>query len=284
VNDTKIPYADDASYLALPVWQTWSIDLTSAGANIESVSSLAIGIDGNGAAGTLYFDDIRLSPLREPEAETPNILGDVTDGLVGYYPLDEGTGNSAADMSGNGHDGTLPDSGALWIPWGAINGAIHIDGTNGSDIKLGTWDPTEGTGQLSVAMWIKWSGTGNENQGLLSKREGGWTMDNMLFGFRVTQSDAGIRLHHASAMVAVAGALTPVVGQWAHVAATFDGTTGWLYLNGVEIGSGPFSLGNNPAAEMRIASYNNDSPTYNGDIDEVRIYNRALTPAELSGN
>jgi len=284
INDVKIPYADDASYLALPVWQTWSIDLTGAGADIENVRSLAIGVDGNGAAGTLYFDDIRLYPLREPEAETPNILGDVTDGLVGYYPLDEGTGNTAADMSGNGHDGTLPDSGALWIPWGAINGAIHIDGSNGSDIKLGAWDPTEGTGQLSVAMWIKWSGTGNQNQGLLSKREGGWSADNMLFGVRITQSDAGIRLHHAGALVAVAGALTPVVGQWAHVAATFDGTTGRLYVNGVEVGSGPFSLGNNPAAEMRIGSYNSDSPAYNGDIDEVRIYNRALTPAELGGN
>jgi len=187
-------------------------------------------------------------------------------------------------MSGNGHDGTLPDSGALWIPWGAINGAIHIDGANGSDIKLGTWDPTEGTGQLSVAMWVKWAGTGDQNQGLLSKREGGWSVDSMLFGFRITQSDAGIRLHHAGAMVAVAGALTPVVGQWAHVAATFDGTTARLYVNGVEVGSGPFSLGNNPAAEMRIGSYNNDSPTYNGDIDEVRMYNRALTPAELTGN
>jgi len=284
INNTKIPYPEDASYLALPTWQTWSIDLKAVGANLEGVNSLGIGVDGNGAAGTLYFDDIRLYPARESEPEIPNILGDVIDGLVGYYPLDEGSGNTAADLSGNGHDGTLPDSGASWIPWGAINGAIHIDGSNGSDIKLGTWDPTEGTGQLSVAMWIKWSGSGNQNQGLLSKRAGGWSVDNMLFGLRITQSDAGIRLHHAGTMVAVAGALTPVVGQWAHVAATFDGTTGRLYLNGAEIGSGPFSLGNDPAAEMRIGSYNNDSPCYNGDIDEIRIYNRALTPEELSGN
>jgi hypothetical protein len=284
INNTKIPYDEDASYLALPTWQSWSIDLTSVGADLSNVHSLAIGVDGNGAAGTLYFDDIRVYPARESEAETPNILGDVTDGLVAYYPLDEGTGTIAADLSGNAHDGTLPDGGTSWIPWGAINGAINIDGSNGSDIKLGSWDPSEGTGQLSVAMWIKWSGTGNQNQGLLSKRAGGWSVDNMLFGLRVTQSDAGIRLHHAGTMVAVAGALTPVVGQWAHVAATFDGTTGRLYVNGVEIGSGPFSLGNDPAAEMRIGSYNNDSPCYNGDIDEVRLYNRALTPAELSSN
>jgi hypothetical protein len=165
-----------------------------------------------------------------------------------------------------------------------MNGGIHIDGTNGSDIKLGTWDPTEGTGQLSVAMWIKWAGTGNQNQGLISKRDGGWSADNMLFGFRVTLSDAGIRLHRAGSTAAVGNVLTPYIMEWAHVAATFDGTTARLYLNGDEIGSGPFSLGNKPTAEMRIGSYNNDSPTYSGDIDEVRIYNRALTQADLAGN
>ncbi|MHC4508962.1 MAG: LamG-like jellyroll fold domain-containing protein, partial [Planctomycetota bacterium] len=193
VNGVKVPYDGDASNLAIPVWQTWNIDLKAVGANLQGVSSLAIGIDGNAAAGTLYFDDIRLHPLREPEAT--GILVGITDGLVGYYPLDEGTGNTAHDMSGNGHDGTLPDSGAIWIPSGVINGGINIDGTNGSDIKLGTWDPADGTGQLSLALWIKWAVRGNQNQGLISKRDGGWSADNMLFGFRVTLSDAGIRLH-----------------------------------------------------------------------------------------
>jgi len=85
-------------------------------------------------------------------------------------------------------------------------------------------------------------------------------------------------------MVAVGNALTPYIMEWVHVAATFDGTTARLYINGEEIGSGAFSFGNNPTAEMRIGSYNNDSPTYNGDIDEVRIYNRALTPVDLAVN
>jgi hypothetical protein len=63
INGSKIPYDGAASNLAIPEWQLWNIDLTSSGLNLQSVSSLAIGIDGFGAIGTLYFDDIGLYAL-----------------------------------------------------------------------------------------------------------------------------------------------------------------------------------------------------------------------------
>ncbi len=63
INGVKIPYDSAAGNLAISAWQLWNIDLTSSGLNLQSVSSLAIGIDGNGASGTLYFDDIRLYAL-----------------------------------------------------------------------------------------------------------------------------------------------------------------------------------------------------------------------------
>ena len=60
INGTKIPYDGNAGNIRLAAWQAWSIDLASTGLNLQSVSSLAIGIDGVGAGGTLYFDDIGL--------------------------------------------------------------------------------------------------------------------------------------------------------------------------------------------------------------------------------
>ncbi len=63
INGSKIPYDGAAGNIAIPGWQLWNIDLTSSGLNLQSVSSLAIGIDGNGAIGTLYFDDIGLYAL-----------------------------------------------------------------------------------------------------------------------------------------------------------------------------------------------------------------------------
>ena len=60
INGTKVPYGGAAGNLALEAWQDWSIDLASLGLNLKTIRSLAVGLDGSGAQGTLYFDDIRL--------------------------------------------------------------------------------------------------------------------------------------------------------------------------------------------------------------------------------
>ncbi|MHC4488601.1 MAG: LamG-like jellyroll fold domain-containing protein [Planctomycetota bacterium] len=60
VNGTKVAYDGQAGNLVLPSWQVWNIDLASIGTNLQNVTKLAIGVEGNGASGTLYFDDIAL--------------------------------------------------------------------------------------------------------------------------------------------------------------------------------------------------------------------------------
>jgi hypothetical protein len=290
---SAVVYHPDLDATQAETWTEWNIDLSQfadQGVNLANVEKLYIGLGDRdnpqpGSSGKMYFDDIRLHALREPEPGFIDGLADITDGLVGYYSLDEGTGNTAVDLSGNGHDAILPDVGVTWIPSGFMDGGINIDGTKGSDIKLGTWDPTEGTGQLSLAFWINWAQSGNANQGLISKRTA-WNADGMLFDLRLQNVDNSFRLLSVGGGIVSTDAdvLAPFIGQWVHVAATFDGTTATLYLNGQEVGSGAFSLANGTTAEMRLGSYNSNSPTFNGDMDEVRIYNRALTQAELVGN
>jgi hypothetical protein len=63
VNGVKVGYPGGAAEIAKAEWQQWSIDLASVGVNLQSVTTLALGIDGNGAGGTLYVDDIRLYRL-----------------------------------------------------------------------------------------------------------------------------------------------------------------------------------------------------------------------------
>ncbi|MHC4174324.1 MAG: discoidin domain-containing protein, partial [Planctomycetota bacterium] len=60
VNGSKVVYGGDAGDIAKPEWNQWSIDLASLSVNLQNVTKLAIGVDGNGASGTLLFDDIRL--------------------------------------------------------------------------------------------------------------------------------------------------------------------------------------------------------------------------------
>ncbi|UCC99022.1 MAG: discoidin domain-containing protein [Phycisphaerales bacterium] len=65
INGTKVPYPGDVADLAQSQWKQWNVELGSLGLDLQSVTRLTIGVDGNGAAGTLYVDDIvlyRLAP------------------------------------------------------------------------------------------------------------------------------------------------------------------------------------------------------------------------------
>ena len=60
INNTKIAYSDDAADITNPAWQVWNIDLSATGATVNHVTELTIGIEGAGAQGVVYVDDIRL--------------------------------------------------------------------------------------------------------------------------------------------------------------------------------------------------------------------------------
>jgi hypothetical protein len=63
LNDYKVVYGGDTAAMAKLRWQQWNIDLASVGVNLKNITKLSIGVDGNGAKGTLYFDDIQLYRL-----------------------------------------------------------------------------------------------------------------------------------------------------------------------------------------------------------------------------
>ncbi len=214
---------------------------------------------------------------------------DIRTGLVGYYSLNEGAGTIAHDLSGKGHDGTLY-SGVTWIAQGYQGGGVNDNGTTDSRIQLGTWNPAEGTGQLSLAMWIRWAGGGGTYQGLLGKRNT-WPGTTM-FQFQVRPENGGtFRLETGSyQIVSPNNTLNPLVRTWVHVAATFDGTTARLYLNGKEVKSGAFaftmagtgSLMGIGSVTGGGAGYDGNGQTFLGDMDEVGIFNRALSAEEVT--
>jgi hypothetical protein len=231
--------------------------------------------------------------LAEDDIITTTVPGPM--GLLdAYYPLDEGTDTTTADASGNNFNGTF-EGGVTWITPGLVgNSAINVDGTPGTRISLTSWNPAGLTGQLTLSAWIRWSGvqTDSYSQGLISKR-GGWDAETVYFMFEITgYGDNMLALRQygdANTDVASAGGvLVPFIGKWAHVAVTFDGVTARIYLNGEEIASGPFFFGGGSDATITIGNTNSpeawlDCPeTFSGDMDEVRIYSRALTAGEIA--
>ncbi|MBN1506972.1 MAG: hypothetical protein JW955_09005 [Sedimentisphaerales bacterium] len=212
--------------------------------------------------------------------------GTVTAKLVAYYPLSEGAGTTTADVSGNGHDGTIQGK-PTWVdgPPG-FGKALSYNGQNPAAgwVNCGTWNPSAGTGQLSVTFWAKWAGpVGPDNwQGLVGKRND-WdsTGAGQMWEFEISATNNTISFFRGDSYPDCGGRVL-VTGEWSHVAATFDGTTMVFYVDGQETGRGDFSFGPTTDATITIGCDNSSgSNCFNGVLDEVRIYDSVLPATEV---
>ncbi len=202
-------------------------------------------------------------------------------GLVAQYKLE----GNVLDSSGNGHDGTLggdPNFPAKYVagPAGFGQGML-FDGTGGhQNVELGTFNPSAATGHLTVALWAKWDGPSDQWQGLIGKRDA-WALDDMMWHLEVNRDAGTIGFARYDSYPSSGGAKLPI-GTWAHVAVTFDGTTARFYLNGVETGNGGFSFGLDKDAAVHFGSDDpNGGNAFNGALDDVRLYDKALSAAEV---
>jgi len=207
--------------------------------------------------------------------------------LIGYWPFEEGQGTETSDITGNGNDGTL-NGNVEWVP-GYLGGGVRFD-TAGERIVVGPLDPSAGTNAMTLAAWIFWEGQGHsiEHQGIIGKRLG-WTTTgdtikwfweatpaNALL-FRADYSGGGTGLWWGNTY------LEPYANEWTHVALTWDNGTAVQYINGEEVSTGNVtfreSANATPVTIGCVDSTNNE--TFVGTIDEARIYNHALTQAEI---
>jgi hypothetical protein len=205
----------------------------------------------------------------------------VTDNLVGYWRLDEGGGTTTLDAAGP-HPGTL--NGPAWTA-GRVGQAVRFDGAD-DFIDLGSLDVAGSA--LTIAAWIRPDGFPIDDGRIVSKSVGPAEQDH--YFMLSTVSSGGYRLRFrlkaggsTTTLVASSGVLS--VGQWAYAAAVYNGSAMILYLNGAEVGrvaktgtiatnaSVPVAIGRNPQAYG----------AFQGAIDEVRLYQRALTVADIQG-
>jgi len=167
LNGAKVIYDGDAANITRGLWKQWNIDLASFGAGVQNVTTLSIGIDGNGASGTLYFDDIGLHPSApEPPLEIwieAEAAASITSPMKIYNdPLASGgqyigTDDGIGDESGN----PPPDGIATYnftVQGGTYKILLLVSITGGSNsfwvrIPGATYSPgTHGSG------WIRFNG------------------------------------------------------------------------------------------------------------------------------
>ena len=260
----------DAQATCTNQWTEWRIALADfTGVNMGSVKKMVIGVGKRNQTpafglGKIFIDDIQFGRPILPV------------GLVAQYAFE----NNADDSSGNGHNGTAVGS-PTYVNGPAGKGmAIQFTGAGGQYVDLGTFNPSAMSGKLSVCLWANWKGATGQYQGLIAKRNY-WAADQMMWQIEANNA-AGALTFSRTDVYPASGNPILAVGEWAHVAVTFDKTTARFYVNGTMTGQGAFSFGSNREAPVHVGSSDaNGGNPFNGAIDEVRLYDVVLTDAEV---
>jgi hypothetical protein len=271
INGVKVPYSGDAANLAVESWQPWDIDLTTVGVNLATVTSLAIGIDGNAAAGTLYVDDIRLYPYSQ-QSITP--IDPVTAGLVAYWKFDDGAGNTAIDSVGNAHPGTIGGT-ANWVA-GQVDGALDFDGSS-NYVDIGGDMPII-SGTFSLAMWIYARDIPTPDSRMPLSND---TWADRAIHVHIWPETAVFRIDTKNG-TDISSNTVLQADQWYHVAGTLDAAgESKIYINGVLDNSATGNGREYIIGPANIGAYQESSRFFNGLIDDVRIYSRILSETEI---
>jgi concanavalin A-like lectin/glucanase superfamily protein/Big-like domain-containing protein len=199
-------------------------------------------------------------------------------GLVAAYGFEETGGTAVTDSSGKGMAGTI--SGAMSVTGGKFGRALSFDGVNDL-VTVPDANPLDLTPGMTLEAWVKPATVSDWRTVLLKERPG------QLAYALYAASDNGRPMTEiaAAAQREARGPSALPAGSWSHVAATYDGTTLKLYVNGTQVATGTTSgsLFNSTGA-LRIGGNTIWGEWFSGLIDEVRVYERALTAAEIAAD
>lgn len=219
--------------------------------------------------------------------------------LIGWWKFDENTGVTAADSSDNSNTGTLtimPGGTALptWVR-GKHNRALDFNGVSDRHRVVCVDDGSLDVTVYTIAAWIKWDGvTGDDRQYIYGNYK-----DTNRFphnGVVITmENDSRFRLFHKDNITLLVNAYrlfsaqTIPTGTWVHVVATMDAArNAAIYVNGKLSSTGVADQDAEFSNAVPVIGANFDNwltpgtiDRFNGAIDDVRVYNRALSAAEV---
>ena len=197
-------------------------------------------------------------------------------GLVAGFSFNEGLGIVAFDASGTGNDGSI--TGAAWDSNGKYGGALFFDGVD-DWVTVSDSPSLDLTNGMTISAWVSPITLSGWDTVVIKERP--FHIAYALYGNTGGNMPSGeIRL---TSNHVVLGDSQVSIGSWTHLGATFDGSALKLYVNGalvrtvsvsgtIFVSDDPFRIGGNSIWSDEF---------FHGLIDEVRIYNRALTPTEI---
>jgi len=203
-----------------------------------------------------------------------------TGRLVAHWKFDDGTGNIAADSSGNGHNGTLLGD-TSWVD-GIVGGALAFDG-DGDYVDIGKDPSFDITQQITISAWIKVNAFDREWQAIVAKGDRAWRLQRNWGESTLEFACSGLVVPGTN-WGQIYGTTDVNDGHWHHVAGVYDEEKLYLYIDGsldasaeapgkIRVNDEPVYIGENSQTPNRF---------WNGLIDDVRIYSYALSAEEIS--
>ena len=213
-------------------------------------------------------DDFRIYNYALNSTEIADLAG-----MIAHYVFD-----SDADDS-SGHNNDIVATGSPEYSVGRIDQSIVLDGV---DDYLTLPTDIANYDDITIATWVRWNG-GNDWQRIFDFGNNTTeylymtpltNRDTLCFGITITSNGSGIQLLES----------TPLpTGEWVHVAVTLNGDIGTMYVNGSVVDSETITL--NPTDFNPLYNYIGESqwndPLFDGQIDDFRIYNYALSSTEI---
>jgi hypothetical protein len=279
INSTKVTYSGDAGNIQRHRWNQWNIDLASISGGVKAVKTLTLGV--SGGAGILLVDDLLLYESA-PVIATPVDPG--TANLIAYYAMS----NNVKDSSGKGNDGTIVGAPTYAAGLSASNTALKLNGT-ADCVDLGKKDVFNPTGSFSIALWANIGAWGTAWDHVMIGNRG---EDNVGWQLRRYSSASFCFTTRGVGNDDMASKITPPQNEWIHFACVYDdaANTKTIYINGVldsvvttTAGAHIAATTHNTYIGARALAANTGPDTatfFTGMLDEIRIFNRALTAGE----
>ncbi|MEN8131625.1 MAG: LamG-like jellyroll fold domain-containing protein [Pseudomonadota bacterium] len=197
-------------------------------------------------------------------------------GLVAAYSFDEEAGTIVADVSGNGNNGEI--LGAKRSAQGKYGKALLFDGVD-DWVTVADADLLDLEVGMTIEAWVNPTTTLTSWRTVVMKEQPGGSIYYLAANSDANTPASGIYI--GTEQILFSGT-PPVPNKWTHLTVTYDGVNQRLYIDGTEVGSqpmsGPIQRSN---GALRIGGNSLWGEYFTGYIDEVRIYNRALSASEI---
>lgn len=203
-----------------------------------------------------------------------------TEGLIGYWPLDEGNGTLAGDATGNGNNGTLMNMSEDDWENAKINTGLDFEG-NDEQIFIphnALLEPPN----LTISLWAKFDGA--HDMWIMAKKVFGQPLNyNRGYVLRTQNSDSTVYWAVGNDTGGRLLQAPYIPNQWYHIAGTYDGNEAKLYINGDLIDQGVLNGGidYSNTGDVYVGNSSDGSFDLFGKLDEIRLYDRALSQEEI---